>query len=183
MSAQQSVNIPGTFSRCMSGHYYACTRGDEECPHCQILESTRQRWQEAQARLAVIQAKLEELTGEEMGILDNITHLHELLLHAERQTHRLRSELAEAKQAGTPYAKQLHDLNTLMEWNRRLRESIDWEKTPHKAWLEETEPSPSGKMQWRCLLCGRVTAGAERECRTLAMVDAVPSCQKPEFKR
>lgn len=31
------MTLPGTYERCMSGHYYACTRGDEECPTCNNL--------------------------------------------------------------------------------------------------------------------------------------------------
>ena len=34
---------------------------------------------------------------------------------------------------------------------------------------EDAPPSNSGKSQWRCRVCGRITQGAERECWTLAM--------------
>jgi hypothetical protein len=33
--------LPGTYVRCMSGHYYAETRGDEECPICEELTRLR----------------------------------------------------------------------------------------------------------------------------------------------
>jgi hypothetical protein len=81
-----AVNLPGTFVRCMSGHYYACTRGDEECPHCCALASARQHWQEAQDRLAEIEQLLISITGESCGINTNIE-----LLRAENQ--RLREAL------------------------------------------------------------------------------------------
>lgn len=36
------VELPGTYVRCMSGHYYAETRGDEECPICKVLADARE---------------------------------------------------------------------------------------------------------------------------------------------
>lgn len=36
-SGAPASELPGTFVRCMSGHYYAATRGDEECPICEEL--------------------------------------------------------------------------------------------------------------------------------------------------
>lgn len=35
------VNLPGTYERCLSGHYYAVVRGDEECPTCEQLAELR----------------------------------------------------------------------------------------------------------------------------------------------
>jgi hypothetical protein len=36
----------------------------------------------------------------------------------------------------------------------------------HLADWEPHDPSPSGKCQWRCKRCGRITQGAEKECLT-----------------
>jgi protein gp37 len=41
---------------------------------------------------------------------------------------------------------------------------------PHAAVYIPAEDSPSGKTQVRCLRCGRLTQGMERECRTFGMV-------------
>lgn len=43
-------------------------------------------------------------------------------------------------------------------------------KRRHLANYEPCEASPSGKNQWRCTICGRVTQGAERECFTIQMM-------------
>lgn len=40
----------------------------------------------------------------------------------------------------------------------------------HVASYVPDAPSPSGKVQVRCTICGRITPGMERECRTMAMV-------------
>ncbi len=36
------MQLPGTYIRCMSGHYYAATRGDEECPTCQQVRKLQE---------------------------------------------------------------------------------------------------------------------------------------------
>ena len=43
---------------------------------------------------------------------------------------------------------------------------------PHDADYEEHTASNSGKFQWKCRKCGRVTQGAERRCVTVAMMSA-----------
>jgi hypothetical protein len=36
--ARQRLELPGTFVKCLAGgHFYACVRGDEECPICEKL--------------------------------------------------------------------------------------------------------------------------------------------------
>lgn len=35
--ATRSMILPGTYEHCMSGHYYAVVRGDEECPVCKFI--------------------------------------------------------------------------------------------------------------------------------------------------
>jgi hypothetical protein len=51
---------------------------------------------------------------------------------------------------------------------------IDWTRTRHKAEYDDPmqtgRRSPSGKLQWKCLRCGRTTTGAERECFSLQMM-------------
>ena len=34
-------DLPGTYERCLSGHYYAVVRGDEECPVCKQIQGLR----------------------------------------------------------------------------------------------------------------------------------------------
>ncbi len=35
--------LPGTYERCLAGgHYYACVRGDEECPTCTQISALRE---------------------------------------------------------------------------------------------------------------------------------------------
>jgi hypothetical protein len=36
------MNLLGTFERCLSGHYYAVVRGDEECPVCDQIKQLRE---------------------------------------------------------------------------------------------------------------------------------------------
>ena len=50
-----------------------------------------------------------------------------------------------------------------------MRAAVDWSTIRHKAVYRVTDPSPSGKMQMRCIICERVTAGMERECHTFMM--------------
>lgn len=35
------MTLPGTYVRCMSGHYYCSVRGDEHCPTCQAIASSQ----------------------------------------------------------------------------------------------------------------------------------------------
>lgn len=46
-----NVFLPGTYARCMSGHYYAQTRGDEECPICEQLAELRSQLDRALSEL------------------------------------------------------------------------------------------------------------------------------------
>jgi len=44
---------------------------------------------------------------------------------------------------------------------------------PHMAQWVDTDPSPSGRQQGRCTVCGRVSPGFEKVCSTYGMIDSL----------
>jgi hypothetical protein len=59
-------SLPGTYERCMSGHFYACVRGDEECPICDRI----QKLEAENSRLKVAVEESAELVDQRTELLD-----------------------------------------------------------------------------------------------------------------
>lgn len=75
LAQAKAAILPGTFVRCMSGHYYARTRGDEECPICDKLTAT---WEQLVHAQGVAQAAV-KLAGELQDLALELTRALEAL--------------------------------------------------------------------------------------------------------
>ncbi len=80
--------LPGTYERCMCGHYYACTRGDEECPICKKVASWNNRITQLEAENARLTAEIADALGPRMKLFyweDPGGHGYDFVVQAKSQ--------------------------------------------------------------------------------------------------